>query len=158
MVMKKTGLLMVIAIAFTGCHLTSKQTADKNSEDEKVPTEPISIPVPDPPNANAFILKIDGDYHQYKEMVSVNFEKVVNDSRCPTDANCVWEGNAEIMLNVVSMEKDTAHFSLNTQKNYQQDTILNGYTIQLINVLPEPLSGKLLTTDDYSVELKINQQ
>jgi hypothetical protein len=35
-----------------------------------------------------------------KSRLSVRFVELVEDSRCPTDTNCIWAGNAKIKIRV----------------------------------------------------------
>lgn len=81
----------------------------------------------------------------------------VNDSRCPADLICVWEGNASanFMLNSNTENKS---FTLNTHKNFQRDTIINGLKIELISVSPYPSSNSTTNQIEYSVEINISEE
>lgn len=75
----------------------------------------------------------------------------VDDSRCPTNAQCVWEGLAQIELVFQSLATDTLR--LNTMDN-QSDTIEN-YVFQLMEVEPYPELDKEVKLKDYRITLNI---
>ncbi len=76
----------------------------------------------------------------------------INDSRCPSDVVCVWEGKADVKIVVES--PTTGSIVLSTFNN-RIDTVGN-YSFELIDVSPHPVSTKTLTLDDYIVTLAIN--
>lgn len=41
------------------------------------------------------------------EKQTINFIKVIEDSRCPKDATCIWAGRAKILVKITSEEKET---------------------------------------------------
>lgn len=86
--------------------------------------------------------------------------KVISDSRCPVDVNCVWAGEVELILsiykeNVFYTEESITVSYKNTLEN---KSILEKYTsnkkIKSIEVLPEKKQGVEIKLEDYS--LKIN--
>lgn len=76
------------------------------------------------------------------------------DSRCPLNANCIWEGEAEVFLRATS-GKNVSNFSL---KNTGSDTVLYGYQITFEALLPYPESGKEIAPADKEVKLKVEKQ
>lgn len=85
---------------------------------------------------------------------SLNFSIIeINDSRCPSDVECVWQGKADIKLEIESPQKGI--LTLNTYDNLI-DTFAN-YSFELIEVSPYPISTKNITLDNYIVTLEINQ-
>jgi len=64
----------------------------------------------------------------------------LSDSRCPTNATCVWAGTAIARFSFTKNEQ-TYPIVLATLPflSYQQKTTVAGYTITLINVLPYPV-------------------
>jgi hypothetical protein len=77
----------------------------------------------------------------------------INDSRCPSNANCNWQGAAEVKIQVTSPFKGTV--TLNTFNN-RTDT-LNSYSFELIEVTPYPISTETIELKDYKVNLKIEE-
>jgi hypothetical protein len=81
----------------------------------------------------------------------------VNDSRCPSNGVCVWEGNASANF-VLNSITENQSFTLNTQKNFQRDTIINGLKIELISVSPYPLLNSTTNQNEYSIEINISNE
>jgi hypothetical protein len=97
-------------------------------------------------------LKIDG------VDVQVKFVGVPQDSRCPTGVNCVWEGNAEVALNL-SYDKCTSNLTLNTHKSPQtvQEEMAGGFRVKLIKLDPHPRADKKTSPADYVATLLITK-
>ncbi len=77
----------------------------------------------------------------------------IEDSRCPSDVVCVWQGEARV--EIVLEETQTFSTVLSTYDN-QVDTLGN-YSLELIDVKPYPVSDKVIKTEDYDVTLKIKR-
>jgi len=77
----------------------------------------------------------------------------INDSRCPSDVVCVWEGEAIVKIKIESPQKAT--INLSTYDNLI-DTLAN-YSFELIDVSPYPISTKTIKLNDYTVTLKIEE-
>lgn len=59
------------------------------------------------------------------------------DSRCPLNANCIWEGQAEVYLGVES-GKDKTEFMMT---GIGSDTTVFGHNIKFVDLLPYPEEG-----------------
>jgi hypothetical protein len=84
----------------------------------------------------------------------------VEDTRCPEDAMCVWEGNAKLDLRA-EHKGETADFSLNTfgDEEYDNDTTLWDYEITLNELKPYPqTSGETVKLKNYEVSLTVTPQ
>lgn len=88
--------------------------------------------------------------------VNILFRGVVQDSRCPTDVTCVWEGDAQVRLAVAvarhAWERVDLHTSLEPKA-----VEFGGYVIRLIEVAPSRRSDDSVRPDDYSVRLAISR-
>lgn len=79
------------------------------------------------------------------------FDSLAHDSRCPTGATCVWEGNAKIGFSVFQ-DDDRHAFALNTHPNFQTDTTLAAWLSRRLRVVaPEHLAGPELAPKERSV-------
>ena len=89
-----------------------------------------------------------------KENISIRFDSLLEDSRCPIDVICFWEGNAR--LSFFFEEPAGAHrFALNTYSGFTRDTLVSSYHISLIDVLPRPVSGREIDQKDYKAIVMI---
>jgi len=108
--------------------------------------------------------KSDGQYDiKNKSCIDINGTEYslcldyVNDSRCPSNGVCVWEGNASANF-ILNSKTENKPFTLNTHKNFQRDTVINGLKIELVSVSPYPLLNSTSNQNEYSVELNISKE
>lgn len=87
----------------------------------------------------------------------VTFASVAEDSRCPEDVTCVWEGIAIVDLKLVN-GSETRTVQLATKdfepKNVKKSFQYHGYTISLADVKPYP-GGK---PEPQTIVLKYQKQ
>lgn len=95
------------------------------------------------------------------DRVKLGFDAVVSDSRCPANAICIWQGAATATFSF-SKNNSNHRFNLSTitmEPNYTKDTIIAGYKIEFINLLPYPGTFTPPAPDsDVKAELKITKQ
>ncbi|KMQ70002.1 hypothetical protein ACM39_00265 [Chryseobacterium sp. FH2] len=76
--------------------------------------------------------------------MNLTFKGISEDSRCPTDVNCVWAGVAVANVEVMGLATRPAMLNLattdNAGRNYFKTAEFNGYTISLVEVTPYPNS------------------
>ena len=86
----------------------------------------------------------------------------VIDGRCPENANCTWQGNAEVLM---EFEKGNQlmEFKLNTAGMINEEfnfpisaTILN-LNIALIDLQPYPVSVAPIPLEDYVISLEVTE-
>ena len=76
--------------------------------------------------------------------LSVLFRDVLEDSRCPTEAVCVWAGRARIQVSVGLNGMRIADMGLSLQDgNGGGTTSVNGYALRLIALEPHPTYGSI---------------
>ena len=86
--------------------------------------------------------------------LTIRFTSVLEDSRCPTDVQCAWEGNAEILLELSGGDQETVH--LNTGSQFPGTEVYNGYTITLQELKPYPVQGTSIAESDYTAVLSVD--
>jgi hypothetical protein len=79
------------------------------------------------------------------------FDSVLDDSRCPIGVECLWQGNASILL------KFPDHIdTLNTF--YEQGQVEYGnYKVRMIDLLPWPIWQQPIDKNTYVARLKVTQ-
>ena len=82
-----------------------------------------------------------------KAKLSIRFVELVEDSRCPADAQCVWAGNAKIKIRV-TMNGRSHDLSLDTNGQHQAATA-EGYSIKLLSLTPAPRSNIRIDRNGY---------
>jgi hypothetical protein len=90
------------------------------------------------------------------EEISVCFDSL-NDSRCPSDAVCVWSGVGIAKFTLI--KKGVSYpFTLTTLPvfhPYSSDTVVAGYKFHLVNILPYPKSSSPASQGDIYAILDI---
>ena len=82
-----------------------------------------------------------------KGRLSIRFVELVEDSRCPTDTNCIWAGNAKIRIRVAGYGR-SQELTLDTNGQHQAATA-EGYSIKLISLTPAPRSNIRINRNGY---------
>ncbi len=77
----------------------------------------------------------------------------INDSRCPSDVVCIWEGKVDVKIVVDSPLPGS--IVLSTYNN-PIDTVGN-FSFEIVDVSPYPISTKTIELDDYKVTLVIKE-
>jgi len=97
------------------------------------------------------VFMVNHEYELAGKNLQVKVTKI-EDSRCPSDVVCVWQGEAKVTV----ATEQAGNFStiLSTYDNLI-DT-LGDYSIELISIQPYPVSDKVIKSEDYDVKLKIN--
>jgi hypothetical protein len=70
-----------------------------------------------------------------KGRLQISFISVLEDSRCPMNARCIWAGNARIKLLVSRGRGPTRAVELNTGDDPQTVSVF-GYTLELVDLKP----------------------
>jgi hypothetical protein len=95
------------------------------------------------------------------EKVKLSFDAVVSDSRCPANAMCIWQGAATATFSFTK-NNDAHRFNLSTitmKPNYTKDTVIAGYKIEFVNLLPYPGTvADPIPDSQRKAELKITKQ
>jgi hypothetical protein len=88
--------------------------------------------------------------------INVRFVKMVEDSRCPRDVQCIQAGNAEIRVRV-SRGKRADVLTLNTDTRKETPTF-EGYEFRLLALTPEPRSNIRINPSGYVATIEIRRR
>jgi hypothetical protein len=95
-----------------------------------------------------------GDRVVVDDTFTIVFHDVAEDSRCPTDVECVWQGNAAVVLKLTAGSGPAFTMTLNT--GVPSDTgEYAGYRIQLTDLNPKPVSTRAIQRAEYRATLHI---
>lgn len=92
--------------------------------------------------------------------LTIRLDSVTDDSRCPVDVQCVWQGNAAVHLVIFGGSGSGGGelpFVLNTFSGYTTDTTLRGVKIRLVSLDPDPVSTRRIEQSEYRVHLEVSQ-
>ena len=130
------SLLSLVLLIVPGCNsAASEKTADLGQQVELKPRETVAIK---------------------GEPIKVKFSEVVNDSRCPEGATCVWQGEiastVEITYNGKQYTKTLVQPGLSQAPavDYFQEYSLS------FNIQPNPKAGSEIKPADYRMQLTVS--
>ena len=105
-------------------------------------------------NARTVNVKIHQETVDRKTGLRIKFVELVEDSRCPTDTNCVWAGNAKIKIRVRSSRGQARTLTLNS--TLQPQTVsYAGYEFKLTGLTPQPRSNIRINRNGYRATLEV---
>jgi len=95
------------------------------------------------------------------EDLTIEFKSVSSDSRCPTDAQCIWAGNAEVNVELTKTgnSSSTSTIQLNTAGTTDfpnQANYLN-YTIRITELQPYPKVDSTIEQADYKAKYIVSK-
>ncbi len=87
--------------------------------------------------------------------VTLGFDGVAQDSRCPAEAWCFWPGDAEAVLRAVRPGLDPLVFSLHTYYDWDHTADVAGLRVTLVGVAPSPRLNEPIDPADYRASLLV---
>jgi len=88
-----------------------------------------------------------------QQALQVEFVRVVEDSRCPTDLTCVWAGEVKVQLSI----RIGAAAAVQQEITAGQPTTVDGFRVDVVQVQPERISTREIAPEEYRVTLKVQQ-
>jgi hypothetical protein len=89
--------------------------------------------------------------------LTVSFEKVSEDSRCPTGVQCIWAGNGAVTLTATTPSSGKHAVTLNTTLT-PHSARAGTYEVSLIGLNPYPTQGSRIDPASYVVTLHVIRQ
>lgn len=91
--------------------------------------------------------------------LTLKFAGVPQDSRCPSNVNCVWAGNAEVAVEFVH-DKCTTLLTLNTHPRSEASDQgkVSGLLIKLVKLDPYPRSDQKISASDYTATFIVTKE
>lgn len=130
----------ILIVCFTFCNDSINEVDDKSFE-----------------LSETFRIGYHDTFFNSEENLSIKFDSLILDGRCPIDVVCVWEGDAELRY-ILDDRKEKIIFSLHTAGSYfTKDTVLLGYNIGLIDVFPYPHSEIFHEVESYEATILISK-
>jgi heat shock protein HslJ len=102
-------------------------------------------------------LKIGQTVSVEEEQIEVKFAEVVNDSRCPSGATCIWQGEVTCILDIAY--SDTIYQKTIIQPGLTQEPVKDVFEEYALyfNVYPYPALDKDINTSEYRLQLVIEK-
>ncbi|OYD91885.1 hypothetical protein CDG76_24875 [Nostoc sp. 'Peltigera membranacea cyanobiont' 210A] len=106
-----------------------------------------------------FYLKYGKTAYLPTENIEIKFSKVIQDSRCPSDVTCIWQGQVIIGLDIIKNGKQvsTLMLTLVPGRDALPIQFLDKYSVTLIGVSPYPNSKKTIVLKDYIAKIVVSK-
>jgi hypothetical protein len=131
----RLGTLVFCLLAVTACS-------------EKAPTAPSPI-------ARDVVLAPGQSTGISEAGITLRFDGVSGDSRCPLDAICIQGGDALVKIAVIPERGAAQDYSLHTGN--MRPVSHQDLTISLIELSPYPFSARPIQPDDYRATLSVRR-
>jgi hypothetical protein len=110
-----------------------------------------SITAVSPEIGNSFKIKLGQTLEFQDADLSVTFEELLEDSRCPEGATCFWAGNGRVIIQLNDLQTE-----LNTYLD-PKSIDLAGFEIELLSLTPYPEINNEVEPEDYFAELVVEK-
>lgn len=102
-------------------------------------------------------LKIGESVEVNGESLTIDFDNIVDDSRCPNGVDCIWEGQAEVNL-LLNKTKEILVIMRAGQEALAKDTLGN-IIVTLLDVSPYPdVKNELpIPAEDYAIDIQVEE-
>jgi hypothetical protein len=92
------------------------------------------------------------------EKIEIEFADVTEDSRCPVNVTCVWEGQVTIALDISIGGKQPAYYHLTRRAVHEElaSANIDGYSMTLLKVKPPKTKDKIELAE-YIVTLSVSK-
>ena len=104
------------------------------------------------PLSQEVVLEHGQDIRLEGSVLRVSFGAVLEDSRCPVDVTCVWEGNAKVEIGIAAGMGPTHALVLNSTLE-PRSVVWSGIRVTLLELTPAPHAGIPIPPEDYVVRL-----
>lgn len=101
-------------------------------------------------------IQINKEKKLARSKLTIKFLELVEDSRCPTDTQCIWAGNAKIKIQIRKNGRDAKTVELNTNLDAQSTTVA-GYKIELTGLTPQPRSNIRINRNGYVATFRVTR-
>ena len=91
----------------------------------------------------------------------VRLARVVSDSRCPVDVQCVWAGNAEVLVEVGGRgwrKRTTLRLNTIGTPAMPGEGRYGRYTLKLVGLAPQPRSTGKIAAGRYTATLLVSRE
>lgn len=87
------------------------------------------------------------------EPLTIGFEEVVEDSRCPANTTCIWAGRAVVRIGVRVDNTQTGTLNLETSSDTAGEGEFQKYRLRLVRLAPVPQDGSPIPAARYVATL-----
>ncbi len=143
-------IAIFLSTVFTLAFITCKKNIPLNDNTKKIQLN----------SATPTFWKNCGETNHKNDQLKICFDSLLQDSRCPIGALCIWQGTAVVKFSfaINSSQHDLTLSPKNSPLLYPSDTSLMGYKIEFLSLQPYPQTGKEFVLSDYKAEVMVTKQ
>jgi len=105
-----------------------------------------------------FTVNFNGTVDVKGENLKIQFLDVTEDSRCPQDVQCIWAGQAKIVLSIhKNNQKNLGNYEFLIQAGNSPMQKIEGYLVKIVKLEPYPVSTKNIEKNDYKATLIVSK-
>jgi len=109
-------------------------------------------------NTASSVVLAPGESHRIPETdLTIVFETVVDDSRCPSGVTCIREGDAAVRLRIEKPATPPSSLTLHTSGPGNREAVVDNVTLRLVEVKPYPSGDSKPRPEEYRVTLLIQR-
>ena len=105
---------------------------------------------------SSFALKIE-DAAKINSELQLTVLDTIEDSRCPSDVTCVWEGTVSVQVNLIKDNLNLGNHTIRLGENKDKNQIFDGYFVKLVTVEPYPSSTTSIKPSDYVMTFLVSK-
>jgi hypothetical protein len=91
------------------------------------------------------------------DRLTLRFDEVVSDSRCPTSEQCVWAGRAEVALTATA-KGTSASYRVFAPGASPNGVVHEDVYIELVRLDPHPKTSRGIPKDQYRASFQIRRE
>ncbi|MEZ4417699.1 MAG: hypothetical protein R3E10_18225 [Gemmatimonadota bacterium] len=99
-------------------------------------------------------LRVGQEQRVPESVLRVVLDEVLEDSRCPVDVTCVWQGNLRAGFGIAAGSGPTVPFQLNTAVD-PRIAEWNGVRVTIVSVEPAPHERTPIDPASYAVTIRV---
>src|SRR4051812_44289468 len=145
--MCRAPLALMLALLATCC-------ADCAAGNERVLSAP---EVSGQSGRHEIVLAVGASQRIADTRLTITLEAVVEDSRCPSGATCVWDGDASVRIRVDDDGRSVLR-TLHTNLEAAREAEFNGLVIRLQTLTPRPTANRPPDRDAYRATFLVYRQ
>jgi len=84
---------------------------------------------------------------------TVQVQALVDDSRCPLDATCFWEGDAVVRVAVFRKKTRLLLAELHTNRTFSNEAAFGTHRVRLVTIAPPKRSAASIAAKAYTITL-----
>lgn len=117
----------------------------------------VALEPSDPPLGREFEVEVGETARLDEGRLSITFQEVPSDSRCPIDAVCVRAGEAVVTVALSTPGREASTVALEIPSAQKSTATYGEYRVELLRLLPAPRAGTT-RTEPYVATLRVTRE